>query len=69
MGEHYVFSFKGSEIDAAGMLNQMPYVVVGGGNSEGGYEEFEVRAAKRSAAIAVGQVLIAEDISFEMRKE
>jgi hypothetical protein len=68
------------------MLNQMPYVVVGGGNSEGGHEEFEVeefevraakrsveefevRAAKRSVAIAVGEVLIAEDVSFEMRKE
>jgi len=69
MGEHYVFSFKGSAIDAAGMLEQMPYAVVGGGNSEGGYEEFEVRTAKRSVAIMIGQVLIAEDVGFEMRKE
>lgn len=64
MGEHYVFTFKSALVDMANMLMQMPFVSVGG--DDGG--DYEVRTPKRSAAIAVAQMLVAEDCDFEMKK-
>lgn len=74
MGEHYVFTFKGSAIDAAGMLEQHPFVTMTGGNHDDGedgvaQEQYEARTAKRSVAISVAQILVAEDVPFNMTKE
>lgn len=67
MGTEYRFSFASHQVDVANMLLQTPFcTAVEEEEVDGDSSVTEVVTAKRSVAIMIAQVLVAEDVSFSM---
>jgi len=66
MGTEYAFKLAACLVDALSMAQQLQYVVINPDNYEVGSHNWVV-TNHRSTAIAIAELLVAEDVPFEFK--